>query len=281
MEDMKSYTILNNGVKMPLLGFGTYMIENEDKLINAVKSALRIGYRHIDTASFYDNEEAVGVAIKESGVPRKEIFLASKIWNSDQGYEKTLQAFRTSINKLGTDYLDLYLIHWPQSLNKETWKALERLYKEGCIRAIGVSNFTSKHLIDLLEDAEIIPSVNQVEFHPQFAQNELRQFCKKYNIKLEAWSPLMRGMIFRIPLFQHLSQKYERTISQIVLRWDLQMGVVTIPKSTTLTRIKENADIFNFEISKEDMEKIEELNNGLRIGMNPDEVYTNPDIIRE
>jgi diketogulonate reductase-like aldo/keto reductase len=281
MEDMKNYTILNNGVKIPLLGLGTYMIENEDKLINAVKSALRIGYRHIDTASFYDNEEAVGVAVKESGIPRKEIFLASKIWISDQGYEKTLQAFRTSINKIGTDYLDLYLIHWPQSLNKETWKALERLYKEGYIRAIGVSNFTSKHLIDLLEYAEIIPSVNQVEFHPQFAQNELRQFCKKYNIQLEAWSPLMRGMIFQIPLFQHLSQKYERTISQIVLRWDLQMGVVTIPKSTTLTRIKENADIFNFEISKEDMEKIEELNNGLRIGMNPDEVYTNPDIIRE
>jgi len=281
MEDMKSYTILNNGVKMPLLGLGTYMIENEEKLINAVKGALRIGYRHIDTASFYGNEEAVGVAIKESGVPRKEIFLVSKIWNSDQGYEKTLQAFKTSINKLGTYYLDLYLIHWPQSLNKETWKALEKLYREGCIRAIGVSNFTSKHLIDLLEYAEIIPSVNQVEFHPQFAQNELRQFCKKYNIQLEAWSPLMRGKIFLIPLFQHLSQKYERTISQIVLRWNLQMGVVTIPKSTTLARIKENADIFDFEISKEDMKKIEELNNGLRIGMNPDEVYTHPDIIKE
>ena len=281
MKDIKSHIILNNGVKMPWLGFGTYRAKNGAELIEAVKEALRIGYRHIDTASFYGNEEEVGIAIKESGVPREEIFLVSKIWMSDHGYEKTLQAFKTSIKKLVTDYLDLYLIHWPQSLNKETWKALEKLYKEGYIRAIGVSNFTSKHLKDLLEDVEIIPAVNQVEFHPKLVQNELMEFCKKYNIQLEAWSPLMRGKIFLIPLFQHLSQKYERTISQIVLRWNLQIGVVTIPKSTTLSRIKENADIFDFEISKEDMKKIEELNNGLRIGMNPDEVYTHPDIIKE
>lgn len=280
MKDIKSYAILNNGVKMPWLGFGTYKAEDGDKVIEAVKEALRIGYRHIDTASFYGNEEGVGIAIKESGVPREEIFLVSKLWNSDQGCEKTIQAFKTSIKKLGTDYLDLYLIHWPQSLNKETWKALEKLYKEGRIRAIGVSNFTSKHLEDLLEGAEIIPAVNQVEFHPHLAQNELRKFCKKHNIQLEAWSPLMRGRIFQIPLFQYLSKKYERTISQIALRWDLQMGVVTIPKSTTLTRIKENADIFDFEISKEDMNKIEQLNTGLRIGMNPDEVYAYPEIVK-
>ena len=281
MKDIKSHIILNNGVKMPWLGFGTYRAENGAELIEAVKEALRIGYRHIDTASFYGNEEEVGIAIKKSGVPREEIFLVSKIWMSDHGYEKTLQAFKTSIKKLGTDYLDLYLIHWPQSLNKETWKALEKLYKEGYIRAIGVSNFTSKHLKDLLEDVEIIPAVNQVEFHPKLVQNELMEFCKKYNIQLEAWSPLMRGLIFQLPLFQQLSQKYERTISQIVLRWDLQMGVVTIPKSTTLTRIKENADIFDFEISKEDMEKIKKLNNGFRIGMNPNEVYAHPEIIKQ
>ncbi|BCZ49397.1 glyoxal reductase [Clostridium gelidum] len=280
MKDIKSHMILNNGVKMPWIGFGTYRAENGTELIEAVKEALRIGYRHIDTASFYGNEEEVGIAIKESGLPRDEIFLVNKIWISDHGYEKTLQAFKTSIKKLGTDYLDLYLIHWPQSLNKETWKALEKLYKEGYIRAIGVSNFTSKHLKDLLEDIEIIPAVNQVEFHPKLVQNELMEFCKKYNIQLEAWSPLMRGLIFQLPLFQQLSQKYERTISQIVLRWDLQMGVVTIPKSTTLTRIKENADIFNFEISKEDMEKIKKLNNGFRIGMNPNEVYAHPEIIK-
>jgi diketogulonate reductase-like aldo/keto reductase len=281
MKDIKSHIILNNGVKMPWLGFGTYRAKNGAELIEAVKEALRIGYRHIDTASFYGNEEEVGIAIKESGVPREEIFLVSKIWMSDHGYEKTLQAFKTSIKKLVTDYLDLYLIHWPQSLNKETWKALEKLYKEGYIRAIGVSNFTSKHLKDLLEDVEIIPAVNQVEFHPKLVQNELMEFCKKYNIQLEAWSPLMRGLIFQLPLFQQLSQKYKRTISQIVLRWDLQMGVVTIPKSTTLTRIKENADIFNFEISNEDMKEIEKLNNSFRIGMNPNEVYMHPEIIKE
>ena len=280
MKDIKSHIILNNGVKMPWLGFGTYMAENGDELIEAVKEALGIGYRHIDTASFYGNEEGVGMGIKESGVPRDEIFLVNKISISDHGYEKTLQAFKTSIKKLGTDYLDLYLIHWPQSLNKETWKALEKLYKEGYIRAIGVSNFTSKHLKDLLEDVEIIPAVNQVEFHPKLVQNELMEFCKKYNIQLEAWSPLMRGLIFQLPFLQQLSQKYERTISQIVLRWDLQMGVITIPKSTTLTRIKENADIFDFEISKEDMEKIKKLNNGFRMGMNPNEVYAHPEIIK-
>lgn len=281
MKDIKDYVILNNGVKMPLLGFGTYNAEDSDKLINAIKSALRIGYRHIDTASFYGNEEIVGLAIKESRVPREEIFLVSKIWNSDQGYENTLKAFKTSIKKLKTDYLDSYLIHWPQSLNKETWKALEKLYKEGYIRTIGVSNFTSNHLKNLIENAEIMPVVNQIEFHPNLVQNELMEFCKKYNIQIEAWSPLMRGLIFQIPLFNDLSQKYNRTISQIVLRWDLQMGIVTIPKSTILTRIKENADIFNFEISDSDMKKIEKLNNGFRIGMNPDEVYANPEIIKE
>ena len=266
---------------MPLLGFGTYNAKDGNKGTQAVEEALRIGYRHIDTASFYGNEEGVGNEIKRSGVLREKIFLVGKVWNSDQGYERTVQAFITSIKKLATEYLDLYLIHWPQALNKETWKALEKLYKDGYIRAIGVSNFTSKHLKDLLEYAEIIPAVNQVEFHPQLAQNELRKFGKKHNIQLEAWSPLMRGRIFQIPLFQCLSKKYERTISQIVLRWDLQMGVVTIPKSTNAIRIKENAEIFDFQISKEDMNKIEQLNNGLRIGMNPDDVYANPEIVKE
>lgn len=281
MKNIENCVILNNGVKMPQLGFGTYTAKDGDKFIQAVKEALKIGYRHIDTASFYGNEVDIGIAIKESGVPREEIFLVGKVWNSDQGYEKTLRAFKTSIKKLETDYLDLYLIHWPQPLSKETWKALEKFYKEGQIKSIGVSNFTSKHVQDLLENAEIIPAVNQIEFHPRLVQNELMEFSKKHNIQLEAWSPFMRGQIFQIPLFQYLSKKYERTISQIVLRWNLQMGVVTIPKSTTLTRIKENADIFNFEISEEDMKKIEKLNNGFRIGMDPDEVYKNPDIIKE
>ncbi|APF27354.1 aldo/keto reductase family protein [Clostridium sporogenes] len=273
MQDIKSYTILNNGVKMPLLGFGTYKAENGNTVIQSVKEALRIGYRHIDTASYYGNEEGVGTAIKESGIPREEIFLVSKVWNSDQGYEKTLKSFENSIKKLGTDYLDLYLVHWPQSLTKETWKALEKLYKEGRVKAIGVSNFLVDHLKWLLEDVEIMPMVNQVEFHPQLIQKEVMEFCSKNNIQLEAWSPLMRGKVFEIELLQDLAKKYEKTISQIVLRWDLQMGVVTIPKSVTPSRIKENADIFDFEISKEDMDRIQQLDKGLRAGSDPNKVF--------
>ncbi|MDD3223300.1 MAG: aldo/keto reductase [Clostridium sp.] len=281
MKISKDYVILNNGVKMPLLGFGTYNVENSVKLNNAIKESIKIGYRHIDTASFYGNEEVIGCALKESDIPRDEIFLVDKVWNSDQGYEKTLKAFKESTKKLKTDYLDLYLIHWPQSLNKETWKALEKLYKQGYIRAIGVSNFTINHLKELLENAEIIPAVNQIEFHPRLVQKDLMEYCKKNNIQVEAWSPLMRGLVFQIPFLQELSQKYERTISQIVLRWDLQMGVATIPKSATYARIKENADIFNFEISKEDISEIEKLNDGFRIGTNPNEVYEHPEIIKD
>jgi diketogulonate reductase-like aldo/keto reductase len=281
MENNKDYVILNNGVKMPLLGFGTYNAEDLVKLNNSIKECIKIGYRHIDTASFYGNEEVIGSALMESDISRNEIFLADKVWNSEQGYDKTLKAFKNSIKKLKTDYLDLYLIHWPQALNKETWKALEKLYKEGYIRAIGVSNFTINHLKELIENAEIMPAVNQIEFHPRLVQKELMEYCKEYNVQLEAWSPLMRGLVFEIPFLQKLSQKYERTISQIVLRWDLQMGVATIPKSTTYTRIKENADIFNFEITKEDMSEIEKLNDGLRIGMNPNDVYEYPEIIKD
>lgn len=279
MKDMKSCTILNNGVKMPWLGFGTYKAQDGETVIKAVKEALKMGYRHIDTASFYNNEEGVGTAIKESGVPRKDIFLVSKVWNLDQGYEKTLKAFETSIKKLGTDYLDLYLIHWPQPVHKETWKALEKLYKEGRVKAIGVSNFTVNHLKDIIDNCEIKPMINQVEFHPELVQNELIDFCKKENIQMEAWSPLMRGKIFEIPVLKELAEKYKKTISQIVLRWDLQMGVVTIPKSTTASRIKENADIFDFQLSEEDMKKISELNIGLRIGSHPDKVYQCSDIV--
>jgi diketogulonate reductase-like aldo/keto reductase len=199
---------------------------------------LKLGYRHIDTAAIYENEEAVGVGIKESKVPREEIFLTSKVWNDDQGYENTLKAFDLSLKKLGTNYLDLYLIHWPKTLNKDTWRAMEKLYKEGKIKAIGVSNFKVHHLEDLLETAEIVPMVNQVEYHPQFPQTETHEFCKEHNIQLEAWGPLMQGKIFNIELMKELSSKYGKTIAQIALKWDLQMGVVTIPKSVTPSRIK-------------------------------------------
>lgn len=271
--NMNSATTLHNGVKMPWLGFGTFKITEEGQVEKAVLEALKVGYRHIDTAAIYGNEEGVGKAIKESGVKREEIFLTSKVWNGDQGYDSTLKAFEASLKRLGTDYLDLYLIHWPKPLNKETWRALEKLYKEKRVRAIGVSNFKVHHLEELLESCEIVPMVNQVEYHPQFPQTEVLEFCKKHNIQLEAWGPLMQGKIFGIPLMKELSEKYNKTISQIALRWDIQTGVVTIPKSVTPERIKENADIFDFEISQEDMERIAELNTGERIGRDPDDVY--------
>lgn len=272
-------TVLNNHVKIPWLGFGTYQIENGLPVIESVKEALKIGYRHIDTASFYKNETGVGTAIKESGIPRQEIFLVDKVWNSDQGYEDTLNSFSVSAKNLQTDYLDLYLIHWATPLSFQTWKALEKLYQEGYIRAIGVSNFTVDFLEDLMVNAEVMPMVNQVELHPLLVQNELRDFCNKNKIQLEAWSPLMRGKVFQIPLLAELAKKYQKTIAQIVLRWDMQMGVVTIPKSTNPIRMKENAAIFNFNLSEEDMAKILNLNQDRRIGTDPNQVYTCPDFL--
>lgn len=263
---------LRNGIDIPMLGFGTYKIQNGNQVMKAVQIALEAGYRHIDTASFYENEVGIGKAIQESRFSRDEIFITSKVWNIDQGYENTKKAFQASIEKLGTPYLDLYLIHWPKVLNKETWKALEELYKEGRIRAIGVSNFKEHHLIDLMQTAEIQPMVNQIEFHPQLAQPELLKFCKDHNIQVVAWGPLMRGHFETVSLFQQLAEKYQKTPAQIVLRWDLQQGVVTIPKSLTPERIYSNAKIFDFQLSEEDMKKISCLNTGVRIGPDPDKI---------
>lgn len=266
------YSELSNGVKIPKLGFGTFRVEDGKQTIEAVRTALEAGYRHIDAASIYDNEESVGQGIKESGVPREEIFITSKVWNSDQGYENTLNAFELSLKKLATDYLDLYLIHWPKELNKETWRALEKLYQDGRVRAIGVSNFKEHHLIDLLKNAEIKPMVNQVEFHPQLAQPELLKFCQENNIQVVAWGPLMQGQLTKFALLKELSEKYNKTAAQIVLRWDLQQGVVTIPKSIKPERIKSNTDIFDFELTEEDIKKISMLNTGERIGPDPDKI---------
>ncbi|MBU3219409.1 aldo/keto reductase [Clostridium algidicarnis] len=263
---------LNNGIQMPCLGFGTFEIEKDDAIRASILEALNVGYRHIDTASMYKNEEGIGNAIKESDVLRREIFLTSKVWNGDHGYDSTLKAFEASLKKLKTDYLDLYLIHWPKDLNKETWKALERLYDEKVIRAIGVSNFKVHHLNEIMAKANICPMVNQVEFHPQLQNKEVLDFCLKSNIQLEAWGPLMQGEVFSIDLMKDLAIKYNKTISQITLRWDIQMGVVAIPKSVTPSRIKENTEIFDFEISLEDMEKIASLNKEERIGPDPDEI---------
>lgn len=263
---------LNNGVEMPIFGFGTFKVEDGQQTIDSVKCALELGYRHIDTAAVYGNEEGVGQAIKESGIPREEIFLTTKVWNSDQGYESTLKAFETSLQKLQTDYLDLYLIHWPKTLNKETWRAMEKLYKEGRIRAIGVSNFKEHHLDELLADAEVIPVVNQVEYHPRMMQTSLAKYCQDHNIHLEAWGPLMQGKVFEIDQLHDIAKRYNKTVAQIVLRWDIQNGVITIPKSIHPDRIKSNADIFDFELSEEDMNLINSLNKEERIGPDPDHI---------
>ncbi|MDR1171315.1 MAG: aldo/keto reductase [Bacteroidales bacterium] len=261
---------LNNGVEMPMLGFGTFKVPDGETAVQSVKTALSLGYRHIDTAAIYGNECGVGEGIRQSGIDRKDIFLTSKLWNSDQGYDSTLRAFDASMQRLGFDYLDLYLIHWPKPLNRETWRAMEKLYKEKRIRAIGVSNFHVHHLEDLFTSCEIKPAVNQIEFHPRLVQQPLLDFCKKHRIQFEAWSPLMQGKIFDIPLLKELSVKYRRSISQIVLRWDVQMGVVTIPKSTNSERIKENMGIFDFEIIEKDMNDITALDKGQRVGADPD-----------
>lgn len=271
LTNLKDTTTLHNGVKMPWMGLGVFKVTEGEEVIQSVKAALRNGYISIDTAAIYGNEEGVGQAIRESAVPREELFITSKVWNSDQGYESTLNAFETSLSKLGLEYLDLYLIHWPgKDKYKDTWKALEKLYKDGRVRAIGVSNFQIHHLEDLISSAEIKPMVNQVEYHPHLTQKELQAFCKKEGIQLEAWSPLKQGQLLNEPILVDIAHKYNKSVAQVIIRWDLQNGVVTIPKSIKEHRIIENADVFNFELSTEDMGKIDGLNQDSRAGSHPD-----------
>lgn len=261
---------LNNGIMMPLLGIGVFLMEEGDEVKNAVKYALEIGYRSIDTAAIYRNEIGVGNAIKESEVSRSEIFLTSKVWNADQGYDSTLKAFDATLRRLKTDYLDLYLIHWPVR-NKyiETYKALEKLYNQGRIKAIGVSNFALNHFAELLENCKVKPMVNQVEFHPLLQQPDLHNFCNLNNIQLEAWGPLMQGKIFNVKELQPLAKKYNKTIAQIALRWEIQKQVVVIPKSINHERIVENANIFDFELENDDIKFIDKLDRDKRIGPDP------------
>ncbi|MGZ0084616.1 aldo/keto reductase [Caldibacillus thermoamylovorans] len=271
MNHLQDCAVLHNGVRMPWVGLGVYKVKEGEEVKRAVRTALEMGYRHIDTAAFYENEEGVGQAIRESGIPREQVFVTTKVWNTDQGYETTLKAFDKSLKKLGFDYVDLYLVHWPvKGKYKETYKALEKLYKDGYVRAIGVSNFQIHHLQDVLADCEIKPMVNQVEYHPRLTQKELHAFCRENGIQLEAWSPLMRGEILNEPTIVEIGKKYGKTPAQVVLRWDLQNGVVTIPKSVTPARIKENADLFDFSLTDEEMKRIDALNVNKRIGPDPD-----------
>lgn len=258
----KNFKILSNGVKMPSIGFGTYKAGSDEETAKIIKYALKIGYRQIDTASFYGNEVGIGNGIKESGINREDIFLVTKLWNDDHGYDKTIEAFNKSLERLQVDYIDLYLIHWPNKLNSETWKAFEHLYKTGKVKSIGVCNFKIGHLEELKKTAEIMPMVNQVEIHPQSSKNDMLRYCEENNIQLVAWSPIMRGKLFSNELILGLAEKYKKTIAQIILRWHVQRGIIPIPKSSNEGRIKENLSIFDFKLSNDDMSIIDSLNEG-------------------
>lgn len=253
--------ILNNGVEMPILGFGVWQIPDADECEQAVYDALMAGYRLIDTAAAYENEEAVGRAIKRSGVPRGEIFITTKLWIQDAGYESTKKAFAKSLERLQLDYLDLYLIHQPFGDVYSSWRAMEELYRESKIKAIGVSNFEPDRLVDLILHNEITPAVNQVETHPFFQQVEAAQVMKEFNIRHEAWGPLAQGKnnIFQNDILVSIAEKHHKSVAQVIIRWFAQRGVVAIPKSTHKERINENFNIFNFELSQEDMNAIATL----------------------
>nr|WP_154984951.1 aldo/keto reductase [Paenibacillus xylanexedens] len=271
MKHVQDTTTLNNGVKMPWLGFGVFKVKDGDEVVSAVKTAIEAGYRSIDTAKVYNNESGVAQGIRESGIAREDLFITTKVWNSDQGYESTLAAFEESMQRLELEYLDLYLIHWPvKGKYKDTWRALEKLYKEGRVRAIGVSNFQTHHLEDLLMDATIKPAVNQVELHPLLTQKELRDYCSTHEIQIEAWSPLGQGNLMEHPLLQDIAAKYGKKPAQVILRWDLQNGIVTIPKSVTPERIHANTELYDFELTAEEIEQINGLNENKRFGSDPD-----------
>ncbi len=263
---------LNNGVEMPLLGLGVWKVGNGEELIKAIQTAADCGgYPSIDTASVYGNEEGVGEAIRKTGLPRESFFLTTKLWNTDHGYEATLQAFEASRKKLGVEYIDLYLIHWPiQETNRESWRAMEKLYSEGKVRAIGVSNFLEHHLLPLLETCQVQPAVNQIEYHPYLVSDELHRFCMEHSIQLEAYSPLMRGLLLDDSVLLELGKQYGKSVSQIILRWIVQQNIIAVPKSITPSRIRENAAVFDFELQPEDMKRIASLHKNVRSSAHPD-----------
>jgi diketogulonate reductase-like aldo/keto reductase len=256
--------ILANGIEIPAVGFGTYKAaDGQDETI--IRSALEQGYRHLDTAAFYFNEEAVGRAVRESGIPREEIFLTSKVWRDNLGYEPVLKEFEQSCKKLGVEYLDLYIIHWPRpsdlgaewkDLDVETWKAMEELYRSGKVRAIGVSNFLPHHLNNLMERTGIIPLVNQLEFHPGYIQKAAVDFCQRLGIQVEAWSPIGRARVLEEPLLKEMAEKYEKSVAQICIRFALQCGVLPLPKSSSPERMRQNLEVFDFEIEEDDMHRL-------------------------
>lgn len=271
---------LKNGIKIPAIGYGTWQTPDGEVAEAGVKTAIKSGYRHIDTAAAYGNEISVGKGIRESRIPRKELFVTSKVWNEERGYEKTLAAFEKTLSDLGLEYLDLYLIHWPASshqfsdweeINLGTWKAMSELYQAGKIKAIGVSNFKPHHLKALMQ-AEVKPMVNQIEFHPGMLQEETMAYCKENGILVEAWSPLGTGRMLSNEVLLSIAEKYQKSVAQLCIRWCIQHEVLPLPKSVTPSRIVENLDVFDFEISKEDMRVIDGLENFGGSGLDPDQV---------
>jgi diketogulonate reductase-like aldo/keto reductase len=261
------------GTRMPRLGLGTFRARSGDEVEHEVAWGLEIGYRGIDTASMYGNEEGVGCAIAASGVQRHDLFVATKVWNDEQGYDGTMAACERSLKRLGLDYVDLYLIHWPQpSETRETWRAMQKLRSERLVRAIGVCNFLLPHLEDLLSFADIPPAVDQVEHHPRLQQPELREFCAVNGVTMQAWAPLMRGGVEQIPEIAGIAEVHGKTAAQVALRWILQHGVTTIPKSVHRERIAENADVYDFDLSDDEMAAIDALDRGERLGRDPDKI---------
>ena len=276
---MEKDILLNNGVKIPTPGFGTFLTPDGATCVKAVRTAIAAGYTHIDTAAVYGNEKSVGEGIQESGIKRSDLFVTSKVWNTERGYDKTLKAFDKTLRDLQLDYLDLYLIHWPANtlqfgneadrLNVDTWKAMERLHEEGLVRSIGLSNFMQHHIEPVFVRANICPMVNQIEYHPGFTQRECVEFCQKNNILVEAWSPLGRGNVLNNPLLKTIAAQHGKSVAQVAIRWVMQTGVLPLVKSVTPSRIKENIDVFDFELSQQEMLEIASLKTD-RIGSDPD-----------
>ncbi|MFC1784594.1 aldo/keto reductase [Candidatus Neomarinimicrobiota bacterium] len=264
---------LNNSEKIPLFGLGTYLNDNGKRAIDTMLYALEIGYRHIDTAAMYGNEKEVGEAVNQSGIPREEIFITTKLWNSDHGYQNAINAFHKSLDKLKLNYIDLYLIHWPvESLRVETWRALEKLYNDGLCKSIGISNYMERHIAELLYNSEITPVINQVEFSPFLYLKDLQNYCESKKIGLESYSPLTKGYKLNDSRLIEIANQYNKSTSQMLIRWCLQKGVICIPKSSQKKHIKENADVFDFIISKEDVSELDNLNMNYRSTWDPTNV---------
>ena len=265
---------LNDGNTIPQLGFGVFKVD-PDKTSRIVRDAFEVGYRHIDTAKIYGNEEGVGHAIKTSGIDRDELFVTTKLWNADQGYESGLEAFEKSLGRLQLDYVDLYLIHWPAPANDnyvDAWKALEKIRESGRAKSIGVSNFTVEHLTRLLGETDVVPAVNQIELHPELQQREITAFGREHGIATEAWSPLAQGALLKEPNVQEIAEAHGKSLAQVILRWHIQQGNIIFPKSNNRERIEENFQIFDFELSDDEQASITALEKDGRVGGHPDEV---------